>query len=393
MIPDLRARLKAVADKPKQAASKATCEVLESRIPARTLAAGQGRLPDAIMPEHIRMLGLDHPAFDLRRALFLDTETTGLRGAGTIAFLVGLGWLEPGAEGDVFVVRQLLMRDYPEELDQLQCLADLLPRFTSIVSFNGRSFDVPLLRDRFVMARMRPAPLELPHLDLLHTARRTWKLRLGKCTLGNLEAQVLGCPREDDLPGAEVPERYFQFLKTGDRVLLDDILRHNEQDIRTLYVLLCRLASAYMHPEAQTSMLDVYSIGRALDRCGEGCRARRCYQVASVSDLSRQARLSMAESFRRERDYAAAAETYQGMIRRGEADADAYVALAIIQERYLRDVSGALQTTEQALWRFSGNSFLHPASRETIAALQRRRARLRRRVDTRSAVRDCPGDA
>lgn len=97
---------------------------------------------------------------------------------------------------------------------------------------------------------------------------------------------MLGTPRTDDLPGALVPERYFQFLKCGDMALLEDVLRHNAQDIRSLAALLAHMARVYAQAEAQTSMLDVLSIGRALERFGEVEAARRCYRVVSVTALS-----------------------------------------------------------------------------------------------------------
>ncbi len=373
MITDLRARLKATAaSQAAQAEEKsqsAECLILEER---SELAGGPGLL--ALSAAHVKRLGLEIPAFDVRRALFLDTETTGLRGAGTVAFLVGVGWIE----GDEFVVRQYLMRDYPEEAHLLALLGELLPRFDCVVSFNGKSFDMPLLRDRFTMARLRHLWRDLPQLDLLHASRRIWKLRLGSCTLGRLEETVLGIGRTDDLPGAEVPERYFRFLKTGDMDLLDDVLRHNLQDIRTLAALLGRLTAVYEAPEAQTSMLDVFSAGRALEKCGEGELARRCFRVASVSALSQQARLELAQSYRRERDFQAAADVYRGMIARGEAEVDTYVALAILLERRLHDPRGALEITEKAIWRYSGGNFLHHTDAETLAALERRRVRLKK---------------
>ncbi len=375
MIPDLRARLKAVADKPKPVAAPCDCKVMEARTPLSALG-------DVLSVEsaHVRRLGLDFPAFDVRRALFLDTETTGLRGAGTVAFLVGLGWVE----GDAFVVHQLLMRDYPEEVPLLQRVAEILPRFTSVVTFNGKSFDAPLLRDRFTMARLRGEWRDLPHLDLLHAARRTWRLRLGTCSLSSLEGAVLGIAREGDIPGSEVPERYFQYLKTGDASLLDDVTLHNAQDIRTLASLLVKLTRVYAQPEVQESLLDVFSIGCALEKVGEGEQARRCFQVASVSALSEQARLRLAQSYRREKDYLGAADAYRGLIARGEAGPDAYTALAVLLERWLDDPAGALDIVDKALWRFSGGGFLRRADEEAIAAFSRRRARLRAKINRRA---------
>lgn len=373
MMPDLRSRLKAVAKK-QNSAPVPVAECL--RLEYRTSLSEMPGLLDTTA-EHVRRLGLEMPTWDVRRALFIDTETTGLRGAGTVAFLVGLGWVE----GDEFIVCQLLMRDYPEEVHQMEQVADFLERFDCAVSFNGKSFDLPLLRDRFTMARLRDRWRDLPQLDLLHATRRTWRLRLGACNLGAVEEAVLGIVRENDLPGAEVPERYFRYLKCGDFSLLEDVLRHNEQDIRSLGVLLARLAQVYEQPTEQTSMLDVFSVGRALDKTGDGELARRCYRVASVSELSQQARLHLAKSYRHEKDFIHAAETYQDMISRGEADAQVYVALAILLERYLGKPGEALAVTEKALWRFSGGDFLHKADRETLAALEGRRMRLKRRIE------------
>lgn len=369
MIPDLRARLKAVAQKESRPAEAAVHTAAQERIPLSTMR----NLLD-VTAEQVRRMGHPGDGWDIRRVLFIDTETTGLRGAGTVAFLVGLGWVE----GDSFIIRQLLMRDYPQEPSMLEELSAYLNRFSTLVSFNGKSFDLPLLRDRFVMARMRDRWREREHLDLLHVARRTWRLRLGACNLGALEIAELGVRRSGDLPGAEVPERYFQYLKTGDMALLDDVLRHNRQDIHSLALLLMRLAEVYDAPYAQESMLDVLSAGRALERFGEGALARRCFQVASVSALSRQARLHLARSYRREHSYEEAAQAYHGMIARGEADAQAYTALAILLERHLRRPGEALAVTEQALFRLSGAQWTD--NNEAIHALMKRRKRLKGKI-------------
>ncbi len=371
MIPDLRMRLKAAAEKPKPKEALCDCMVLEGQTPLE--AFGDLFLADTCQ---VRRLGLDYPDFDVKKALFLDTETTGLRGAGTIAFLVGTGWIE----GNAFVVRQFLMRDYPEEAAMLARVSELLPRFTSIVTFNGKSYDVPLLQDRFSMARLRGRWRNMPHLDLLHAARRTWRLRLSNCTLGNLEKATLGIHREGDLPGSQVPERFFAYLKSGDKSLLDDVLAHNAQDIRTLAVLLARLSSVYAAPEKQESLLDVFSVGCALEKAGEGEQARRCFQVASVSALSKQARLRMALSFRREKDFESAAEAYRGLVARGEAGPEIFIALAILLERQLGNPVAAVEVVEKALWRFSGATLPNRFDREAIESLEKRRARLQKKI-------------
>jgi len=381
-MPGLRGRIKAAAQKTRPETAPRECKVIEARMPLPPWMDVRG-----VSTAQVNRLGAKLSGWDVNRALFLDTETTGLHGAGTVAFLVGMGWVE----GDEFVVRQLLMRDYPEEAHLLMVAADTLARFHVIVSFNGKSFDVPLLRDRFAMARLRHRWREFPQLDLLHPARRTWRLRLGACPLCMLEEKVLGIGREGDLPGAEVPERYFAYLKSGDLSLLDDVLRHNLQDIHTLAALLLRLAQVYDAPERQASALDVFSAGRALERCGEGELARRCFRVASVSALSQQARLELAKSYRREREYQEAAETYRGMIARGEGGPTAYISLAILLERYLGDAKGALEITQKALWRYAGDSLFARADADIIEALERRRARLRRKAALEDA--GTPGGA
>lgn len=371
-MPDLRARLKAVAARAQAPEVPPAHLAIETHTPLC-------EMPGLLDARSVCRLGLDDKGWDVRKALFLDTETTGLRGAGTVAFLVGLGWIE----GDMFVVRQLLMRDYPEEAPLLEEVATYLSRFTYLVSFNGKSFDAPLLRDRFVMARLRDRWRDLVHLDLLHAARRTWRLRLGACNLGALEEALLGVHRVDDLPGAQVPERFFRYLKTGDMALLDDVLRHNEQDIRSLGLLLGKLCAVYDAPHAQESLLDVLSAGRALDRYGEGELARRCFRVASVGELSRQARLQLARSYRREKDYAQAVQAYHEMIACGEAAPEQYEALAVILERYVQNAREALDVVDQALFRFSGGL----ADDAVIESLYRRRKRLRAKIQNADETR------
>ena len=227
----------------------------------------------------LRRIGWNGHVFDARRCLFLDTETTGLSGgAGTVAFLVGVGFVE----GDAFVIEQYLMRDYADEPELIDRLANRMDGFDCVCTFNGKTFDMPLLDARFTMCRMRHRWRDLPNLDLLHPARRTWKLRLGSCRLGRLEEMVLGMARVDDLPGSEVPQRYFDFLKTGDLSLLEDILRHNRQDIATLAALLVRLCCIYDEPERLTDRKDLFSVGKALERQGELRPARELYRVSAI---------------------------------------------------------------------------------------------------------------
>ncbi|MBQ3156791.1 MAG: ribonuclease H-like domain-containing protein [Clostridia bacterium] len=323
------------------------------------------------------MQGDDMPAdFAAERILYLDTETTGLAGAGTVAFEVGLGW----QKGSTFHVKQLVMRDYPEEKFLLEEIVRIAEQFDVVCSFNGKTFDLPLLKNRFIMNRIRTDCLDKPHIDLLHIARRVWKLRLQRCNLTNLEEALLGIPRVDDLPGAQVPERFFSYLKTGDFTLLDDVLAHNEQDIVSLQNLLCHMCRMYENPEQLRFDEDVYSMGVALDRFRHTEEARRCYQLAGGSmHAASQSRL--AQSYRRSGDKAAAVHIWQGMIARGEGGIQPFVELAKYYEHTARDYEAALDVVRKALIRLAEPAlFENCAVQEARNALQYRYDRLKRKA-------------
>jgi uncharacterized protein YprB with RNaseH-like and TPR domain len=203
------------------------------------------------------------------KVAFIDTETTGLSlGAGTYTFLIGVGMFE----GDAFLVRQFFMRNPAEERAQLHLVDETLGCCTSIVSFNGRGFDMPLINNRFVLAAM-PLPLiNAPHLDLLPPARRLWKARWGSCSLGNLERNVLGFQRTaEDVPGYLIPDIYRQYYLTGVATeMLAHVFYHNLEDIASMVVLGARMAR-FFRPEsspeipAELHPLEVWSLGRCYD--------------------------------------------------------------------------------------------------------------------------------
>jgi len=173
-------------------------------------------------------------AVDLTRALYLDTETTGLAGGtGTVAFLVGLARFDDG----VLCVEQLIVPQLGSETPVLARLAERIAAASCIVTYNGKSFDWPLLRTRFVLARL-PVPELPPHIDLLHVCRRVWKPRLPSLRLPDMEREVLCFEREDDLPGSEIPARYFEFLRGGSPDRLVPVLEHNQNDLIALSALL-----------------------------------------------------------------------------------------------------------------------------------------------------------
>lgn len=176
---------------------------------------------------------------------FLDTETTGLAGgSGTCAFLVGVGRITPSG----FSVQQFFMRDYGEEASQLQALTRALEGARVLVTYNGKAFDIPLLETRYRMARARAPFALMSHLDLLHGARRLWRLRYESCKLTDLELRVLGLDRADDVPGDLIPYIYFDYVRFGRAERLAGVFHHNQLDIVTLACLTAIVPWAFRDP-------------------------------------------------------------------------------------------------------------------------------------------------
>lgn len=329
----------------------------------------------------LRRIGWCGRGFRIEDCLFLDTETTGLSGgAGTVAFLVGLGYVE----GDEFVVEQLLMRDYGDEPELIDCVARRMARFGAVCSFNGKNFDLPLLKSRFVMCRRADDWRELEQLDLLYPARRTWKMRIGSCRLSRLEEMILGAPRGEDLPGSEVPQRYFDYLKSGDLSLLKDILEHNRRDIVTLGALLSELCALYAAPGRATQRADIFSMGRALENQGELRPARELYRIAaapppagSISSLSGDALAGEAAwrlylLCRKNRDAEGMREILEKMALRRQKRDLIYVELSKLYEHRYKNPRRALRYADLAA------NYAGPEQAQDIA---RRRARLRGKID------------
>lgn len=363
----LREKLQATSRAPLPKKEAPTdCYVKEIRTPVSEFA-----LNGLIRGDHLfLMLGGQWQDVRKEDILFLDTETTGLsHGAGTVAFLVGVGYFE----ADAFIVRQYLMRDYDEEGFLLEKVLQHLSEKTTLCTFNGASFDMPLLQARFTMNRMRN-PHYLQHIDLLHVARRVWKMRLKSCRLSRLEEMVLGIVREDDLPGALVPERYFQYLKTKDFSLLEDILEHNGQDIISLAHLLHRLIVLHDTPLCANKAEDLFSLGRVYEMRGRPEKARVCYRAADEGSISAMARARIAETYRREGDTVQAAKVYETMIRCRQGGIAPLIAMAKICEHKRRDIKGAIEYTQKAIMLCSERE------EGDMAALQKRFERLMRKA-------------
>ncbi|MFA6239617.1 MAG: ribonuclease H-like domain-containing protein [Candidatus Hydrogenedentales bacterium] len=215
--------------------------------------------------EHIALSASDNELieFNPRTAFFIDTETTGLSGgSGTVAFLVGIAYfVEEGLRLD-----QCFMRDYDDEEPMLQYLEEAMKPCETVVSYNGKTFDMPLLRTRFIQNRVRFRMDGVLHFDLLHAARRFFKRRLGSCSLGNVEREVLGLARHGDVPSHEIPQLWFDYLRTRDARRLAPVFYHHRMDILSLVALTGWLSRCLQEPhgsgfeynEDRFSLLRVY---------------------------------------------------------------------------------------------------------------------------------------
>jgi tetratricopeptide (TPR) repeat protein len=235
----------------------------------------------------------------------LDLETTGLAGgAGTQAFLVGCACLDR----DGFSVRQFLLPGYEHERALLAEVSAWAAERGAIVTFNGRSFDVPLIETRYLFHR-QPFPLEgRAHVDMLHPARRLWRARgewegssEASCSLGTLEKLLAGVHRVGDVPGFEIPSRYFRFVRDGDARPLEAVLEHNRLDLVSLALVMARaLTLVERGPSAAQSAYECLGLARVYDRAGRHDEAEASY-LQAVDRLGRVGRdpETLADALRR----------------------------------------------------------------------------------------------
>jgi uncharacterized protein YprB with RNaseH-like and TPR domain len=293
---------------------------------------------------------------DPSKWLFLDTETTGLAGGtGTYAFLIGLAWWDAGA----LQVEQFFMRDFGEEHAILHEVAAHLAERPVLVTFNGKSFDWPLLENRFTMTRSIAVPKLAAHLDLLHPARALWKLRLGSVRLVELErhvldARTLGWHREEDVLAALIPQHYFDYLRGGPAEPLAAVVRHNQMDLRGLAALVGKidaLLTSGDHGEVES--LDLFGLSRYLQRRGDSQRAHfACTQAIDLGlpkEYDRQARRELALSAKRRGEHEQAAKLWHELAADDSLGIYACVQLAIYYERRAKRLETALEFARLAL--------------------------------------------
>ncbi|MGA2593839.1 MAG: ribonuclease H-like domain-containing protein [Bryobacteraceae bacterium] len=313
-------------------------------------------------------IGSSHPT----KWAFLDTETTGLAGGtGTYAFLIGVGSIEPAG----FRLRQFFMRDYGEEASLLRRLSEHLAQFDVLITYNGKTYDQPLLETRFRMARARHPFERLAHLDLLTGARRLWKLRLDSCRLVDLENQILGVERQGDLPGEMIPYYYFEYLRTQQAFRLVPVFHHNAIDILSLACLTAIVPCAFRAPEetAFRHGADVIGLARWVLAAGRHEQAlrlwRRALDLGLPDDLLFRTLWDIGTLEKRlGRSDAALAVFTDLSASRNAYRLRAFRELAIHYERRARDYAVALEMTRSAL------------ALEDTTDLRRREQRLQKRL-------------
>jgi len=295
---------------------------------------------------------------DSEKWLFLDTETTGLAGGtGTYAFLIGLAWWDAGG----LQVEQFFMRDFAEEHSLLQELSQRLAERPVLVTFNGKSFDWPLLESRFTMTRSIAVPKLAAHIDLLHPARALWKLRLGSVRLVELERHILDAPRlgwrrENDVSSALIPQFYFDYLRGGPAEPLAGVVRHNQMDLRGLAALFGKINEMLSDSTGAASgieSLDLFGLSRFFQRRGEEDRAHSaCSQALAIglpAEFRPKARRELAQMAKRRGEHAHAAEILLEIVADPHDGLHACEQLAIYYERIAKDLVKAVQFSQLAI--------------------------------------------
>jgi uncharacterized protein YprB with RNaseH-like and TPR domain len=333
------------------------------------------------------------PPFNPEEAVFFDCETTGLAGgAGTYAFLIGLGYLS----GDEFRVEQYFMEDFHQERAVLAAVAEKMNGFQFLVSYNGKCFDLPLLETRWTINRVDFDSSRWFHLDLLYPSRRLWKRRIGDCSLGNVEQQVLGVGREIDVPSFLIPQIYFDYLRTGQAEPLIPVLHHNSYDIVSLLKLAVVIDGTLeaLDPVVLDDPMDLYSLGRVYQSLGDHHAGVRCFERALTGGASLELRqgvlVSLAFAHKRRGSADQAAGIWHSLT--GEElpfSLLAHEELAKHWEHKKKEYGRALFFVEKAMDHLASDDWQDIASRRDrmLNSLEHRKSRLVRKTKRASARR------
>jgi uncharacterized protein YprB with RNaseH-like and TPR domain len=323
---------------------------------------------------------------DPESLVFLDTETSGLAGGtGTFAFLVGVGRYTP--EG--FHLAQYFMRDPLEEPALLLALEEFLAPCQTVVSFNGKAFDVPLLDTRYTMYGWKSPFRELSQVDLLHLARRLWRDRLPSRTLANLEVQILHARRTDEeIPGWMIPEIYFDYLRGGDARPMQRVLYHNAMDVVSLAALLNHTSALLEDPilQPRSEYIELAAVARLIEDLGHVKRAAELYEICLQAELPEELysdtllRLSLLH--KRNSNYPAAIPLWEKAA--SSQRIFAYEELAKYYEHHAQDLAKALQWTQAALEYLDSEGQASIETRQWKPEFEHRLERLQRKLKVKA---------
>ncbi len=301
---------------------------------------------------------------DLSTALFLDLETTGLAGGtGTVPFLVGLAYYRD----ERFRVTQFFLDEMAEEGRLIRELAQFVREmgFKSVVTYNGKAFDLPLIETRFALHRM-PCPLRgLPHLDFLFSARSLWKHKTDSCRLFTLAQEIVQAERSEDIPGAEIPLRYFQYIRSGDFSLIEPILYHNQEDLLSLLgVVVAGAVLVERHrgdaARGDGDPMDLFGVAKLFERAGDAATSVALFERALAggpglsAEASHHARKKLSHHFKKAKAWDKALPFWQEMAA-GE-DFDCFRELAIYFEHTAKDLDEAIRVATEGLALSKGKS-------------------------------------
>lgn len=305
-------------------------------------------------PSHpFHLVGKDETLhkLDIRKSLFLDTETTGLAGgAGTYAFLVGIGFFS----GDEFHVEQYFMRDYHEERALLHGLLPRIEAAESFVTYNGKSYDIPLLKTRFALSKLDTDNFPALHLDLLHASRRLWRYEMETFDLNSVEYKILNVVREEDVPGALIPHLFFEYLQTRNAKPLRGVFEHNLQDILSLAGITARAAALFEATPAGSSTIgELVSIARTYEDLKLFRESANTYEIVRerITDprWANEIATRLSWCYKRLCEWDKAKTVWEQMLSNGKKTIFPYVELAKYYEHIARDFPLALKQVQQAL--------------------------------------------
>ncbi|MBN2279501.1 MAG: ribonuclease H-like domain-containing protein [Candidatus Marinimicrobia bacterium] len=306
--------------------------------------------------------------------LFIDTETTGLAGgSGTVAFMIGLGWVEDNS----FVVHQYFISQLNHEEGMLEYIARFAENFTCLASFNGKSYDVPLLNSRYIMNRLVPVFEDFDHIDLLHPSRALWKYSLRDCKLKTLEAELMGLYRDGDIPGELIPQVYFEYLESGLVDRIEQVFFHNRFDIVTMLGVLLLIMQSVQTVVPDRDPLKDYAKGRIFQKKKDIERSIQHFKNVLHSNITISRRivtlLELAALYKKEKMFDKAVELWRQTI---EIDYSysALVELAIYYEHFEKNGDKALEMAQKAQAGLGGYKYKEQAE------IEKRINRLKRKV-------------